>query len=42
MTEPSTDESTPKRELTEAERNLAAAESIPQYKFVFTGGPCGG
>jgi predicted ATPase len=28
--------------LTEAERNLASPGEVPLYKFVFTGGPCGG
>lgn len=28
--------------LTEAERNLKHSAQIPFYKFVLTGGPCGG
>lgn len=28
--------------LTEAERNLASPGEVPLYKFVLTGGPCGG
>ena len=30
------------RPLTEAERNLQNSHQIPFYKFVLTGGPCGG
>jgi len=30
------------RPLTEAERNLQNAKQIPLYRFVLTGGPCGG
>ena len=30
------------RELSEAERNIQDSNQIPLYKFVLTGGPCGG
>lgn len=32
---------TNKEELSEAERNLSSSQ-VPFYKFVLTGGPCGG
>lgn len=30
------------RPLSEAERNLQNSNQVPLYKFVLTGGPCGG
>lgn len=37
-----TAKTSPDRELTEAESNLAYPGDVPLYKFVLTGGPCGG